>query len=176
VTNHIYSKGYHNLTGVDASKNMLSRARLSLKDIIFHYSDITSMPFKDSVFNGALLIGVLSSIPDFQQRIRAISETLRILKSDGVLLFRDFGVTMKPTYYLRYSKFSFFRDKTISPFQWGDFKSKEGIIFHHFNERELKLLFKNLQIEYFKKCQYRTTHGHEIKGFDIIIRKTNKSL
>ncbi len=171
VTNYIYSKGYHNIIGLDVSKNMLSRARASHPFITFSQGNINKLPFEDSLFDGALMIGVLSSVPDLSHRIRAISEIVRILKSGGVFLFRDFGITLKFPYFLRYLIYLFGTGKVIRRFQWGNFKSREGLIFHHFSEKELKMLFSILQPIYFKRYRYTTIHGNTINGFDVVLRK-----
>ena len=79
----------HRLIGIDSSKAMLSAARkrtAHLDNVALHRSDLSSVPLKAGTCDAALLILVLTYLPDPAAVLR---EAARILKPQGKLIIVD---------------------------------------------------------------------------------------
>jgi len=82
------------VTGVDASADMLARARTKAArhglDIAFVQATAQALPFAHASFDAVLCTTVLHCLPA-AQRDGCLSEMARVLKPDGRLLLVDFG-------------------------------------------------------------------------------------
>ncbi len=81
------NRGYE-IFGMDYSYNMIKKAKticnVSTKSgIIFFQGDIESLPFKSSVFDMVLCLGVISYL---KSENKALHELSRVLKPDGTLI------------------------------------------------------------------------------------------
>ncbi|MEU6375213.1 class I SAM-dependent methyltransferase [Streptomyces sp. NPDC046909] len=78
--------GFGNLTGVDASPEMINRARRLHPTLRFAALDAPpALPHPDASFDVALLFAVLTCIPGDEAQHRLIAELNRILKPGGIL-------------------------------------------------------------------------------------------
>ncbi|MFD1038317.1 class I SAM-dependent methyltransferase [Virgibacillus byunsanensis] len=85
----------YNVTGVDISSEMISRAtkRLKNEDITFLQGDIMNLSFEDNSFDSLMAINVLewTEVP-----AKALLEINRVLKKDGLLCVGILGPTAGP--------------------------------------------------------------------------------
>jgi ubiquinone/menaquinone biosynthesis C-methylase UbiE len=83
-----------NVTGVDASPEMIDRARKKARkkgvEVDFQTAAAESLPFQDAAFDVVLSTVMLHHLPD-GARAKCISEIRRILKPGGRFLAIDFG-------------------------------------------------------------------------------------
>ena len=86
----LMSKYYKNLdiTGYDFSYDMLMAAREKYPEIRFEKADITSLPVDNSVADAVTIAFGLRNVCD---RIKALEEMYRVLKSQGRVIHLDFG-------------------------------------------------------------------------------------
>ncbi|GGS56317.1 methyltransferase domain-containing protein [Streptomyces griseoviridis] len=85
------------VAGVDASRDMLELGRcqaagsVAADRISFHHSDATKLPFPDRSFDRALMIEVVSHVPDTAEdgKQAAFAEAARCLRPDGLLALVD---------------------------------------------------------------------------------------
>ncbi|MCJ7646135.1 methyltransferase domain-containing protein [bacterium] len=81
----VANRGYE-IFGMDYSYNMIKKAKAvcnTKSDIIFFQGDIESLPFKSSVFDMVLCLGVISYL---KSENKALHEMSRVLKPDGTLI------------------------------------------------------------------------------------------
>ncbi|MBR9707482.1 MAG: methyltransferase domain-containing protein, partial [Candidatus Diapherotrites archaeon] len=84
----LYKKGYHNIAGLDFSKNMLTLARKKNKKIKYIQADATKLPYKNNTFDLTISLGnSIGVIPGRNNRVKALKEAKRTLKPNGVLLY-----------------------------------------------------------------------------------------
>lgn len=82
--------------GCDVSPRMLARARRKApqvaRDVSLHFTaaDAVSLPFRDGLFDVALLTTVLHMLPE-NERGAALCEAARVLRPQGRLLIVDYG-------------------------------------------------------------------------------------
>ena len=128
--------------GIDLSKNALLRSLQDLgnaaeKKGCFSFPDhlvsnITDLPFEKSCFDGILCLGVLQHLR-FSDRLKTVFEFYRVLKTGGCVYFESFGESD-----MRCST-DFFPTENSEE---RTFLRQNGLIYHYFNEEELKELFE----------------------------------
>ncbi|MCS6802823.1 MAG: class I SAM-dependent methyltransferase [Chloroflexota bacterium] len=84
--------GYRRVEGVDLSPRLIAAARQLAAaagyPLRFTVADALDLPFPDESFDGAIFsFNGLMQIPGRDRRIRALAETRRVLRPDGVFLF-----------------------------------------------------------------------------------------
>jgi ubiquinone/menaquinone biosynthesis C-methylase UbiE len=74
--------------GVDVSTSMLQQARSSLSQDKFHFiqGDAVMLPLKDEAVDAVIMLGGVHHVPNRQQ---LFNEVFRVLKPDGVFIFRE---------------------------------------------------------------------------------------
>jgi ubiquinone biosynthesis O-methyltransferase len=87
MAKEIANRGYE-ISGIDYSYNMVKKAKDICKvntnfSIHFLQGDVESLPFKDSVFDAVLCLGVITYLKSEQKALREIS---RILKPGGTMI------------------------------------------------------------------------------------------
>jgi ubiquinone/menaquinone biosynthesis C-methylase UbiE len=90
--------GLGSVTGVDASPEMIDRAKKKARkrgvEVNFQTAAAQSLPFRDAAFDVVLSTVMLHHLPD-NARAMCISEIRRVLKPGGRLLAVDFGGSAK---------------------------------------------------------------------------------
>ncbi|MUK89764.1 methyltransferase domain-containing protein [Ornithinibacillus sp. L9] len=83
----------YNVTGVDISSEMISKAMQRTKNISFIQSDMNELPFESGKFDGIMCINVLewTEVP-----ANSLQELKRVLKNDGYVCVGILGPTAGP--------------------------------------------------------------------------------
>lgn len=92
TTFSLYKQGFHKITGLDVSPSMIQAARKVSQeekiDIPFILGNATNMPFNDSSFDSSLFsFNGLMQIPQRKNRLLALKEIHRTLRTDGIFIF-----------------------------------------------------------------------------------------
>ncbi len=163
---YLIESGWPSVIGIDYSPTMLSRARASGHSrLILAQAD--RLPLESSTFAAVVSIATFSSLSARAERRLAMREIARVLSSGGVLLLRDFALTLSGwrlarylTCYLRFGVF-------------GDFLGAEGIRFHHLRRAELLHLTAGagLNVAVYSPVIFPTMYGRSSNGFTLIAQK-----
>lgn len=127
-THLLKENGYHVL-GVDFSEEMITHAREKRmhEDIQFQQGDICSLPFRDSTFDGALIVNVIEWT---EQPLQALDELRRILKPGGKICIGILGPTAGPR---RHSYGRLYGEKVICnmvmPWEWHQLCEENGFVY-----------------------------------------------
>ncbi|RNC79726.1 MAG: class I SAM-dependent methyltransferase [Balneola sp.] len=80
------NKGFTNITGIDASPEMLEESKKHQSYKALYLQDMRKTPFRfdENSFNGIICIGVLSLIPDIES---LLAEFIRLTKHGGYIVF-----------------------------------------------------------------------------------------
>ena len=134
--------------GTDLSKNALLRSLQSLEFSAskkqesgeFHFpipdhfiSNIFSLPFSDSIFDGILCLGVLQHLTEADRK-KALGELCRVLKKGGHIFFEAFGESD-----MRCQGDAYPPEKP----EVRTFLRQNGIVYHYFDEAEIQELFES---------------------------------
>jgi SAM-dependent methyltransferase len=82
--------GYRDLAGIDASTEMVKRARKQLPDLPIDVCATPPAPHPEASFDAILLSAVLTCIAHDEEQRTLIDEIWRMLRPGGVLLLSDF--------------------------------------------------------------------------------------
>ncbi|MCJ7657400.1 MAG: class I SAM-dependent methyltransferase [Candidatus Atribacteria bacterium] len=145
----LYRLGYHLVEGLDLSEAMIVQAiRISKKlnyNITFRVGDATCLDYDDETFYAALFsFNGIMQIPGRENRIKALKEIKRILKSKGYFLFTTHDRDDKE--YISIWKEEkrkwalHIQDKSLHEFGDKVIKMEEREIFLHFPTREEVIL------------------------------------
>jgi ubiquinone/menaquinone biosynthesis C-methylase UbiE len=89
-TAYLAARG-HRVSGVDATAEMLEKARIRVPAADLRQGDLAHLPFEDGAFDVAVCALALSHLPD---PAPAIAELARVLRPGGVLVLSDLHPTM----------------------------------------------------------------------------------
>lgn len=163
--NELHHQGFHDLSGVDYSQNMINRGLKQYPYLNLIKNDGEKIPSSDKEFDAILLIGVLTSnIKDLEQE-NLILEILRILKNDGTVYIADFLINNDERNIQRYQKYE---NKYGT---YGVFELPEGAILRHHTREHILKLTKGFHELLFKETSYDTMNGHKSNGFYFIGEK-----
>jgi ubiquinone/menaquinone biosynthesis C-methylase UbiE len=82
----------HEVVGLDASPEMLARARKNLPKARFECGDLSDLPFKDAEFDLAVCALALEHVTDFNL---AIGELARVVRDGGRVVISDIHPVLK---------------------------------------------------------------------------------
>jgi SAM-dependent methyltransferase len=81
------------IDGVDFSKNMIAHAKKQKKNlscnINFNEGDIRKLEFQDNTFDIVYTTRVLINLPTWEQQMKAISECIRVVKPNGIVILSE---------------------------------------------------------------------------------------
>lgn len=135
-----------NYLGIDSSKKLLDEARKLHPEGKFIEGDQQEIPTEDGKFNVVFSIAALHHIPSKKLRKKTISEIVRVLKKDGILILTVWNLFQKK--YLKYLfKGALIWLLTLGKYDWNDTfipwgKEKLPRYYHAFTEKELRRLLK----------------------------------
>lgn len=92
TTINLYREGYKNIIGIDFSYKLIDFAKKYCNEnqlqIDFHCCDVTNLNYEDNFFDAAIFsYNGLMCIPKECNRIKALNEIKRVLKSNSVFIF-----------------------------------------------------------------------------------------
>lgn len=164
ILKELDSSGYKNLYGCDFSEKMLRLAQDELPDSILRQNTGSQIPFADESFDCVIILAVLTSITDNDSQNLLMKETLRVLKSGGLLFAGDFLLNDDKRNIERYEKYK-------GPGEYGTFAADDGAILRHHSETYITRLFSSFEKISFSKTIFRTMNGHSSNGFYMLCRK-----
>lgn len=124
--------------GADISLTALgnSRAQIARSERFAEHlgASIHSLPFKPGSFDGIICYGVLQHLFK-EEREAAVSEFSRLLNPGGFIFFEAFGCEDMRC-----------GGEAPSPFEEKTFARQNGIIYHYFTEKEVRMLFAEFEL------------------------------
>lgn len=158
-------QGFTNLSGVDTSPRMISRARALHPTMRYAMLDTPLMPAQpDASIDVVILFAVLTCIPGDGAQRRLVGELSRVLKPGGVLYLSDLLLQDDERNRDRYARFAE-RYGTYGVFETGD----GAVCRHHPSDWFLSLL-ADFKIADTRRITVATMNGHESKGIQILAR------
>jgi len=145
------------IVGLDFSRNAVAACRRfqnEMPDLMLVQADMADLPFNDDCFDLVLCYHVLDHARA-QLRRSAAHEIVRVTKPEGTISFRGFS-----TIDLRFGKGVEVEPRTFS--------RGKGLIYHYFEEDEVKGLFIGTELRAFeRRSRPKRFHGERVERAEI---------
>lgn len=156
--------GYKRLTGIDFAPALIERGRREHPDLDLTAYPGGPLPYPDNAFDAALMLAVLTCMPETRTQAEALIELRRVLRPGGILYINDFLLNRDRRNLDRYGQG---KEKYGI---YGIFDSGDGGILRHHDHNHMEALFCDFETLVFEEVAYATMHGHESAGFYAILR------
>ncbi len=166
----LHEAGFAHLFGIDSSSGMLGRARTENPFARYVRNSGGEIPFAGGSFDAALLLAVLTCMPDPGAQARLFAELLRVLKDGGLLYVSDLLINSDARNRKRYERFE------PRHGLYGVFELEEGVTLRHHTREHLERLaapFKTIRVQEF---QVETMNGHQSRAIRMILQKQPRHL
>jgi SAM-dependent methyltransferase len=161
----LHEAGFAHLVGADTSSGMLRRARAENPFARYARNSGREIPFADESFDAALLLAVLTCIPDSRAQASLFSELLRVLKAGGILYLSDLLINSDARNRERYQRFE------PRHGLYGVFELEEGVTLRHHTREHLDQLAASFLIISAQEFQAETMNGHHSRAIRMILQK-----
>lgn len=160
------SEGFDNLAGVDASPEMIARARALHPTLRFAVLDAPpTLGYPDASVDVVVLFAVLTCIPSNEAQRRLISELGRVLKPGGVLYLSDLLLQDDERNRDRYARF------VECYATYGVFETSDGAVCRHHPSDWFPFLLVDFNIIESRRIAVATMNGHTSAGIQILAHK-----
>ncbi len=150
--------GYENLHGADVSPAQLREAKELCPAADYSLLEEQRTKYPDGFFKAAVLVGVITCVPDFDEQRKIADEVYRILKPGGLLFMSDFLISDDSRNRTRYEKyFVEFND-------YGVFRAG-GSIYRHHKDKHAANFLKKFKIRNLRFQKFTTMNGNQAEGF-----------
>ncbi|MER5185577.1 class I SAM-dependent methyltransferase [Streptomyces sp. NPDC002896] len=165
----LLQQDFNNLSGVDTSPGMISRAGTLHPTMHFAVLDTPPMlAYPDASIDVVILFAVLTCIPSNDAQRRLVGELSRVLKPGGMLYLSDLLLQDDERNRDRYARFAE-RYGTYGVFETGD----GGVCRHHSSDWFTSLL-ADFEIADIRRITVATMNGHESAGIQLLARKPTR--
>ena len=161
----LHDAGFAHLVGIDTSSGMVTRARAENPFARYVRTSGGEIPFADGSFDAALLLAVLTCMPDSRAQASLFSELLRVLKAGGVLYVSDLLINSDARNRERYQRFE------PRHGLYGVFELDEGVTLRHHTREHLDRLAASFKTISAQEFQAETMNGHRSRAIRMILQK-----
>ncbi|MCG3133568.1 MAG: Ubiquinone/menaquinone biosynthesis C-methyltransferase UbiE [Planctomycetes bacterium] len=160
--------GWPRLAGVDPAPGMIARGRAEHPDLDLRLADGERLPFDDASFDAALLVAVLTAIPDDAAQRAVAAEIRRVLAPGGVLFVSDLLLNDDARNLARYRAAA---DERLGP--WGVFRVDPGgdLVCRHHDPAWLDDLFAGFDVAAREPFTAATMRGHTSDALRLWLRR-----
>ena len=155
--------GYGNLLGVDFSAKMLARGWELHPGLALRVLEGRALPLPDESVDAALLLAVLTCIPEDEEQEALAAEIFRVLKPGGMLHVNDFLLNTDERNLERYAA------SASGPY--GCFTLPDGACLRHHSLHHLEHLLRDFEPVLLEETVFTTMNGNRSNGFVWFGRK-----
>lgn len=159
------SLGYARLVGMDFSSAMVARGRQAYPAMDLRLVDALPTSEPDAGVDAALLLAVLTSIPDKSEQDKVMQEVRRLLRPGGMLLVSDMPLQDDERNRSRYA-----RDAAAFG-AYGIFRTDDGAVVRHHDEARLHALLSGFDIVRTAEVSLSTMNGNPAKAVQMLARR-----
>ncbi len=156
--------GYADVTGIDFSESLINRGKAEHPALDLRAYAGGPLPFEDGSFDAALLLAVLTCIPETKHQAETLLELKRVLKPGGMLYINDFLLNRDKRNLDRYK---LGQDKYGL---YGIFDLPDGAVMRHHHRDYMEALLWDFEMVFFRTAIYETMNGHTSRGFYCMVR------
>lgn len=158
-------RGCYNSIGYDISEQMIVRENRENVDLDLRHLSRPPIPQADGSFDVALILAVLTCIPDDQEQEAVISELVRVLRPGGMLFLSDMPLQTDDRNQRRY-------DHALAEFPVrGVFRTDDGAVVRHHTRERLSAQLAGMAVIELRSVRLSTMNGHPVTAVQIMARK-----
>lgn len=163
VLKHMYEIGYRDLTGIDVSNALISRAKQLCPDAVYHVQDIERIQFEQR-YDLILIMGVIEYILGDENQKEFFSKVSEVLRPNGHVLLETF--VLDPTNIRQYMA------GLLRTGHWGRFtnNSKRFECHHQSYATMDKLVSEFFEVISQTRRKFLTWSGDECNGYSLVLR------
>lgn len=150
----LYESGYHNVVGIDMSKEMIREGRRRFPHLDLQCLISEEMPFQRASFDVVLLFAVLTCIPADKDQQNLVHSVLRVLKPNGLIHVSDYFLQNDHRNKQRYAAYQKKYNK------YGVFELEDGAVLRHHTTPWIDELFSPFHSLSLEKMKAQTMNGH----------------
>lgn len=159
------SLGYANLVGLDFSPAMIERGRRTHPSLDLRVVDKLPTGDPNASFDAALLLAVLTSVPDSSEQEAIMREVRRLLRPGGLLYVSDMPLQTDRRNIERY-------EQGAAEFgTYGIFRTADGAVVRHQDESRLRYLLDGFDVLESRDVGLHTMNGHAATAIQMIVRR-----
>jgi len=160
--------GYRHVTGVDISRQMITRGVAAHPALDLRHNDAEVLPFPHRSFSACTLLAVLTCIPTNAGQRQVIEEIARVLRPGGVLYLSDYPLQSDARNNARY------RQHEADYGQYGVFGLPEGAVVRHHDMPWIHELLSSFELLQEQTMEVPTMNGNKATIFQIIAKKPER--
>lgn len=157
-------EGYQRLTGIDFSEPLIRRGLEEQPGLDLRAYPGGPLPYEDNTFDAALMLAVLTCMPETHTQAETLLELKRVLKPGGLLYITDFLLNRDRRNLDRY------RIGQEKHGIYGIFDVDDGGVLRHHDVNHMQALFFDFETIAFEETIFTTMHGHESRAFYGLFR------
>ncbi|KJY43340.1 methyltransferase type 11 [Streptomyces sp. NRRL B-1568] len=159
--------GHADVQGVEPSAALVARCRKENPGLRITRAESLPLPFTDASFDAALLFAVLTSVPQEEERERAVAELARLVRPGGVLYVSDVPLQTDEASIERY------RTGEAETGVYGTFRMPDGGVFVHQRPEDFHALLERHGFAVAEERQdvTPTLHGGTDVRLQIVARR-----
>ncbi|SCY49493.1 class I SAM-dependent methyltransferase [Desulfoluna spongiiphila] len=162
------NNGYRHVTGVDISRQMITRGLAANPALDLRHNDAEALPFPHHSFSACTLLAVLTCIPTDAGQRQVIGEIARVLRPGGVLYLSDYPLQSDERNTARY------RQHEAEYEKYGVFGLPEGAVVRHHEMPWIHELLSSFELLQEQTIEVATMNGNKATIFQIIAKKPER--
>lgn len=157
--------GNLNSVGYDFSERMIARGLTEYRDLDLRVAPTLPVPEPEESVDVALILAVLTCVPQDEDQENIVAELYRLLKPGGLLMLSDMPLQTDARNLVRYEKFlPLFGVE-------GVFVTDDGAVVRHHSSAHLSHLLRDFTIIETRSVELNTMNGHAAFGTQVLARK-----
>jgi SAM-dependent methyltransferase len=157
--------GKLNSVGYDFSERMIARGLAEYRDLDLRVAPTLPVPEPDESIDVALLLAVLTCVPQDEDQENIVAELYRLLKPGGLLMLSDMPLQTDERNVVRY-------EKSLSLFGVeGVFVTDDGAVVRHHSSARFSHLLRDFTVIETRSVGLNTMNGHVAFGTQVLARK-----
>ena len=163
--NDLASLGFVNTVGVDFAPQMVARGKRDFPHLDLRTAQALPLAEADASFDAALLLAVLTCIPDDQAQEALLGELRRLLRPGGMLFISDMPLQADERNRRRYAE--------AKPRfgTYGVFETDDGAMMRHHRRAHLDALLGGFERVAAQDIQLSTMNGNLATAVQILARR-----
>lgn len=165
ILNHLHLFGFKHLTGLDIAQQMIERGLKLYPQLNLQKHDGGPLPCPADTYHAAILVAVLTCIPESKKQHELLLEIERVLKPGGILYIHDFLLNRDKRNIDRYNQCR------PTGLDYGSFEHAEGVVLRHHTREHILELTRRFNTQLFRCDVYKTMNKNQSNGFCYIGKK-----